>query len=167
MCDPLSITMGVVSLAGVGLDAAGKAKAKKENKKEAKRAFQQNIADLNARAAEEEIAALSQRNALARQAQNAAALARVSAAAGGVEGATVDAQQHVIAGDLGRADAAITENLDATLRQIERARRGQIDLKESREHSVAGPNPLGVGVQLAGVGLDIWSRLLINKPKIG
>lgn len=167
MCDPLSITLGAVSLAGVASNAIGQHKAKKANDREAEKAYRQNINDLNARSAEEIIASTAQENAVAKQAQSSAALARVSAAEAGVTGASVDAQQHTIEADQGAANTAIEQNLTATLRQIDRMKRGQLSELASRKNAVQDVDPLALGLQIGGVGLDAFSRFLIKKPKVG
>jgi hypothetical protein len=168
MCDPVSITVGAISLAGGAVNAVGPARANPANDREAQKAFRQNVNDLDARAAEERVAALAQQNAVDRQAQSSAALARVAAAEAGVTGNSVAAQQQSIEADQGRANEAINQNLDATLRQIERMKRGQLSTLQGRENAVQGPSALGVGVQLAGIGADAFTQFLIRRsPKVG
>lgn len=156
-----------LAAAGIGLNAKGQSKSDKANKKAAADAFRQSHADLSARGVEERIAAISNQNAINRQAASAAALARVSAGEAGVTGTTAEEVEHDIEFDRGTALSNVGAGLTANLAQLDRAKRGEMSLMHSRMNATNGPSPWLTGLQLAGAGVDFASLLLNQKPTSG
>ncbi len=157
----------LIGAAGVGLNQIGQAKARKSNRREAAKAFRQNWSDLTSRGVEEQIAALAQVNAANRQARSAVSMARLSASEAGIVGNSAEAQQNTIEGERGESVSSTQANLRSTLRQLDRAKRGQVSLMKSRMNEVAGANPFLAGLQLAQLGINFAGTMQSRKVPVG
>jgi hypothetical protein len=132
-------------------------KQARENKKAALRNLDLIYDDLNARALEERASATQQKEMVATQAGALAGETTTSAAAGNVQGASVDALLRDVQRQEAQARLTIDTNLGNTEAQIERQRRGASVDAQNQIAGVQSPSGASLAMRLAGVGLDAYS----------
>lgn len=167
MCDPgtlLAAGSFAVSAGSAVVGASAQAKQAKANKKAAQGANAETYQALDTRANQEKDAATQTIMAADRQARATDALARTSAGAAGVAGASVDALLAGIAHDKFTAEDTIKTNLGNTLSQIDAEKKGADATMQNRINSAPPPNPFAVGLSIAGDALDAFAGFR-PKPK--
>lgn len=165
MCNPALLLEAGSFAVSAGSAVAGysaQAKQAKANKTAAIDANAQTYKALDERASQEKDAATQTIMAADRQARATDALARTSAGAAGVAGASVDALLSGIAHDKFTAEQTINTNLGNTLQQIDAEKKGADATMVSRENAVPPPNPFMLGLQIAGSALDAYTQ---SRPK--
>jgi hypothetical protein len=133
-------------------------KAARENKKFALKNLSLMYDDLDARAAEEAAAASQATQAVETDAGSLEGSTAVSAASGNVAGATVDALLHDVARQEAQAKMTIATNLENTLGQVQRQKRGAVAMAEQQIAAVKPPSDLGLALNLAGVGIGAYNQ---------
>lgn len=168
MCDALTIIAGasLALSAGSQVAAAGaQNKASRQNREAAIRARNEDFRALGLQEVQIQDAAQESIMATHRQAQQAEALARVSAGEAGVSGASVEAIIGDIAAQAGRATVNTERNLDASIRQIQQEKRGTAAGAQSRINAVQPANPFAVGLGIGAQALDFAAnQIKIRTP---
>ena len=167
MCEPTTIAAVALTTVEVG-SAVVKHKAQNKaadaNAVAANESAEMQQRALTRRLLEERIASGQDVQAGERQSASAISIARLSALESGVQGASVDAQQQQLEGDLGRFKDSVAQNLGATEAQIADQRLGVDAERRARINGVPGANPFLTGLTIAGSGLDLYTNLKSNKP---
>jgi hypothetical protein len=168
MCDPTVIAGAglAVQVGGSLLSHRGQNKQSAGNEREALKALRINQYDIGARQLEERQAAAGVVEQGRRATDEAKGIARASAAEAGLGGMSVD----FLLADLDRQGAehrtSVLENLDMTMRQLQRAKAGANATAQSRINSVPGANPLATALNLSGSVLG-FADLMYARRKIG
>ena len=155
----LPLIIGAAAAQGIGaiLGHSAQKKAYNANKKLALKNLDLIYDDLNARTLQEREAAGQQREMTAIEGGMLEGQTAVSAAAGNVQGATVDALLRDVQRQEAQARLTIDTNLSNTEAQIGRQRRGAALAAEQQIASVPKPSGASLALRLAGVGLDAYS----------
>ena len=132
-------------------------KAARENKKAALKNLDLMYDDLDARAAEERAAATQATEMVELDAGQLEGQTTVSAASGNVAGGTVDALLRDVARQEAQAKLTIGTNLENTLGQVGRQKRGAVAMAEQQIASVKPPSDLGLALGLANVGIGAYN----------
>ena len=164
------VMAGIDLAIGIGKAVAGHSAQDQQyraNRDAARSALRLKRRDLAIRSVEETTAARQQEGLAGEQALIASARTVASAAGAGVRGASVDALQDEIQGDLGRFRDSIDYNLTVTLDQIERMRAGAEAEAQARINSVARPGLLNTALQIGGAALDTYGLFRSYKKPVG
>lgn len=164
MCNPVAIIAGAVEVGGQVAKHFAQKKAAKENKTAAIADMRLQYSDVNARLVEEQKAGANQIVAGVEQGTAAQGTALASAAGAGVGGVSVEALLNTIEGDTADFKDSVNENLDLIARQADRDKRGIRAGTTSRINSVQSPSILGLGVRIAGAGIDLYTRNKAAQP---
>lgn len=165
MCNPgilLEAGQFAVQAGSTIAGASAQAKQSKATKQAAIEANAQTYKSLDTRAGQEQDAATRTIMSADRAARATDALARTSAGAAGVAGASVDALLAGIAHDKFTAEDTIHTNLSNTLSQIDAEKKGADANMQNRINSAPAPNPFMTGLQVAGEALDTYNQ---SRPK--
>lgn len=150
----LPVAVPVAIAVGQGLlDYFGKKKQAKANRKAALANLAIMYDDLNARARQEQAAASQQRQAVQQDAAHLRAETTVGAASSNVAGASVTALLNDITAQELNATGTIDQNLENTLDQIQRNKRGARAQAESQIAGVPQPSLAGAGL---GIGVGVF-----------
>lgn len=139
-------------------------RAAKANAKDAKRAMNESFKDIGVRALQERQAAAQQSRQIDQQTTSAAAMARLSALGGGVQGQSVDAQSMELERERGEAKVNLAANLDMVNAQLARQRAGASSQAQSRINTNAGPSNFGTALQIGGSLLDLGNQYVRSRP---
>lgn len=166
MCDATAIVTSAVAIGSTIVGSNEQKKLDNKNKKNAGAALQMNNRDISMRALQERIAIAQEREQLNAQAAEVTGLTKVSAAAGGVGGMTVDMLlQDVNNRRLGAQDS-LTQQVDATLAGLDRERSGALVSSRNQANMTAGPNPWAAGIRIGGSLADSYAGYLSRKPPV-
>lgn len=124
-------------------------KEAEETRRSARESLALSLEDLDARSAEERIAAAINIRDTRQQVRASTATASASAAEAGVSGVSVDLLRGDFARQGGEAVTAIEANRDSRLAQIQRQERGVRAQAQSRINQAQGPSVLNTGLEIA------------------
>ncbi|CAB4139541.1 hypothetical protein UFOVP347_35 [uncultured Caudovirales phage] len=167
MCDPISLTMGalaigsqVVGFMGQQQAADDANQAANENARRAREDAIRGYEATNQRIEQERNAAANQAEDQRREAQRTTASTIVRAGENGVGGLSVDALLGDIVGRRLDASNRTFENLDNTVAQLEREKRGvraQAEDRIASQPGVRGPSGLGLALGIAQAGASSYA----------
>lgn len=162
----LALSTGL-ALAGLGLDAIGgllgdsaQDKLRRANQEAARTDLALTLEDVRARRDQERQATAQQMASIREQSLTRSAQARVSAAEAGVSGQSYQALLDDVLQNTFEALDTSRMNLDSTLEQSDRVKRGAYAEAKSRMNSVPGSNPLATALSLARTALPIVGNVL-------
>jgi hypothetical protein len=166
MCDATAVLIGsqVVGAVSDIAGTAGERKQAKANQSAARDALSISLEDIQARGAEETLAAAQEVRSTQRQARAAAATARVSAGEAGVGGISVDLLTQDVERQAGERNESIRQNRDLTLRQLDREARGARAEALARVRGNEPPSFLNAGIRIASRGLGAYGEHLSRSP---
>lgn len=170
MCDPATVILVASTAIQIGSAVAShqaQSKQAKANKANALDAMMDTFKDISLQEAQHKEAAAQTLLQADRQAREDEALARVSAGEAGVSGASVDALIGDLAARAGEFKTTQQKNLDWTLSQLDRQRKGAQSTAQSRIAGVPAPSAIGTGLTIAGSGLNAADNLIRRKPSSG
>lgn len=175
MCDPVTITMGSLAVANLGIGVYGDIQKNKAQKKQATdvrtsahESAAGQINQLSLRGLQEKDSAALSIMGADRQARLADGQARVAAGEGGVAGASVDALLHDLERQRGDFRVGTGMNLNNTLTQINAEKRGVRAQEQSVINGAPFPSNAATGINIASRGVEFGTQLtqlLIRKPK--
>jgi len=147
----------LLALAGMGLKIGGDVlgaqaqnKAAKQNAIDARLAETMQLNDVNARSAQEQLAAGQQIDQVQRQATTVAASAVTSAGEAGVEGNSVNALMQSVSAESSRIAGTIQLNQKLAQQQLDREKLGIAAQADSRVNAVPGANPWATALKIGG-----------------
>lgn len=165
MCDPISIIAGaglVIGTASKIAEHKGQEEQARVNAALAREDLALQYADFNARAQEEMALVSQKKTSIQLEADRLAGEVVTTAAEGNVAGQSVTAVVHDIAVQESRALETIDANLDMTLGQVERAKRGAQAEAKGRIAGVRAPSLLATGLSIGASGLAQISPFLLD-----
>lgn len=176
MCEPVSITLGIMSAAGslMAADAASDAQdaAYEENVRASNQAKMDADRQINLQEAQAQEAAAQEKLANDLQTQQTVARAVVAGGESGVEGNSITAVKENIVRQGLEANTMVTQNLGRELSQMNEQRLGAQSTHTSRINSVSQGAGIGIGDVLGAASSGISTGLTtansvgnINKHK--
>lgn len=167
MCEPVSIGMGIMAVAGAAMGARDKAKAEgaamdAQNRQSIEQLKQMNYADANMRmeqreAAEQAMVDLTTTNLNGIRNQG---MVRAAVAESGLEGRSMDAIEREVAGDTVRERAGITENYQRDYSAIFGNRIANIQNTKSAidgKGAIIPTSPLSHALNVVNAGASAYS----------
>jgi len=146
-----------LTIGGAVADHAAKDREARAAEAATRQALRLQRRDLSIRGIEEEQAANQGRALAERQAVGVSGVVGASAASAGVRGASVDAMQGEIQGDLSRAFDSIDFNRVASLDQLDRVRAGVEANAQSQLNSIERPSLMQTMLRAGAGALDAYS----------
>jgi hypothetical protein len=156
MCAPIAIAAATFAVSAGSAIASHKAQgaAEKANREAAERAFKSNVTAIGRQQVEVEQDAAQRIFFTTRQARATRSLARVGAGESGVAGISAEAVLRDIEREAADVTRTTTKQSERDIAQLQFAKLNQTDLMKNRIAQVGKPSPLGLGLSIAGAGLN-------------